>query len=153
MDIRKIIKEQLQKLMEEDSPLFGSEDAVVGAEILNHFPFNKLPETRAQVDWSNRGVPAWGDVQIPSIDGNGLTSITSKDDIIGGESWSHPKTGHVTHNPGYIALFKQKYGEEPRFLINPTAPWYGKITVLNAPYLKAKDMHDKGVQSFGTEGD
>ena len=134
MNIRKLIREQIESILNEENPLSGP--AIKGFEILNHFPFSKLPEARANVNWSNRGVSGWGEVHVPAFDGNGMSTFFAKDDVM-----------------EYMEGFKNKFGEEPLFIINPTAEWYGKIRVINEPYQKAKALYDKAVQSFGTEGD
>lgn len=134
MNIRKLIREQIGNILNEEMPI--SEPVITGLEVLNHFPFNKLPETRNDVDWSNRGVSNWGDVHVPSLDGNGLTQMFGKDDVI-----------------DYVNQFNKKFGEEPNFKLDASAPWFGKIKVLNEPYIKSKELTDKAIKSFGTEGD
>lgn len=151
MNIRKLIKEQLERIFNEEIP--GAQPAIQGMEILNHFPFNKLPETRATVNWSQRGVSGWGDVFLPAIDGNGTSQITSKEDIIGNQPFTHPKTGHVSQSAGYITDFKNRFGEEPMFKIDSSAPWYGRVQVVNEPYLANKQQHDQAVTAYGTSGD
>lgn len=147
MKIRQFIKEQLEIILSENNSLPGK--VINGFEILNYFPFNKLPETRDDVNWSNRGVNGWGDVLIPSLDGNGMEQILAKDDIVGAKPWAHPKTGNVVQNAGYIKNFKNKFGEEPMFILTPSAPWFGKVSVINEPYNKKRDT----IQSFDIEGD
>lgn len=138
MDIRKIIREQLESMFAENT----SDNVIVGLDIINHFPFNKLPDTINDVDWKSREIPGWGQIHIPALNGNGLTAINSKDAIIGGESWSHPKTNHVLDNHGFISDFKNKYGEEPKFVLNPSAPWFSKIEIINESYLQAKSLYN-----------
>lgn len=129
MSIRKIIREQLEDMI-------GSDNTVKGIDILNHFPFSELPETRDDVDWSNRGIKGWGDVHIPSLDANGLTQMFGKDDVI-----------------GYVNNFNKKFGEDPIFKLNSSAPWHSKTIIINEPYIQAKDLTDKAIMSFGTKGD
>lgn len=131
MNLRKLIKEQLERIFEEQS-----QNTIVGLDIINHFPFDKLPETRQQVDFNNRDVNGWGSVQLPSTDGNGLQTIFSKEEVF-----------------RYIEKFKSEFGEEPMFVLNPSAPWYGRITITNEPYIKKKELYNNAVNSFGTEGD
>ena len=131
MNLRKLIKEQLERIFEEQS-----QNAIVGLDIINHFPFDKLPETRQQVDFNNRDVNGWGSVQLPSTDGNGLQTIFSKEEV-----------------SIYLENFTNTFGEEPVFVIDSSAPWYGRIIVINEPYVKRKDLHNKAVQDFGTKGD
>jgi len=150
MKLRKFIQEQIGQILSENN--FPGK-VIKGFEILNYFPFNKLPDTRDMVNWSNRGVNGWGDVYLPAIDGNGMQQITSKDDVSGHEPWAHPKTGHVIQNAGYIEDFKKAFGEEPMFMLDPAASWFGKVQVINEPYLQRKDLHNKAVQDFGTQGD
>lgn len=133
MNIRQYIRESLERMFETES----TQDVIKGSDIMNHFPFNVLPETRSDVDWRNRDVKGWGSVQVPSINADAYTSITSKDDIIGGESWKNPKTGFVINNPGFIQEFQKKYGEEPLFVLNPSAVWYDKVKIVNESYVKA----------------
>ncbi len=151
MSLRKLIREELDKILKEENGLPSSE--IRGFEILNHFPFNKLPNTKKEVNWSNKDVAGWGEVHLPSIEGPGLLGIYCKEDILGAEPWSNPKTGQVIQNPGYIENFKNKFGEEPVFVINPEAPWFSKIEVLNEPYLRDKGKLDSNIQSYGTDGD
>jgi len=120
------------------------EEGIVGLDILNHFPFNQLPDTRKGADWQ-RGVPGWGKVYLPSIDSNGLTQIIAKDDFTYREV-NGPKMVHKFN--GYIQDFKQKFGEEPIFKITPEADWYDKIQIINPKYLESKGIHDRGVQSW-----
>jgi hypothetical protein len=120
------------------------EEGIVGLDILNHFPFNQLPDTRKGADWQ-RGVPGWGKVYLPSIDSNGLTQIVAKDDLTYREVQG-PKMVHKFN--GYIQDFKQKFGEEPIFKIAPEDNWYDKIQVINPKYLESKEIHSRGVQAW-----
>jgi hypothetical protein len=126
MNLRKLIKEQLERIFEEQS-----QNAIVGLDIINHFPFDKLPETRKQVDFNNRDVNGWGSVEIPSTDGNGLQTVFSKEEVF-----------------RYIEKFKSEFGEEPMFVLNPSAPWYGRITITNEPYIKRKELYNNAVNSL-----
>lgn len=146
MNIRNFIREQLEKIVGENST---PTKPIKGFEILNYFPFNKLPETRDLVDWSNRGVNGWGDVFVPSLNGNGMQQILAKDDMVGSEPWAHPKTGNIVKDEGYIENFKKKFGDEPIFVMNPSAEWFGKITVINDAYKKNVDA----IQSIQAKGD
>jgi hypothetical protein len=117
---------------------------IVGLDILNHFPFNQLPDTRKDADWQ-MGVPGWGKVHLPSIDSNGLTQIVAKDDFTYRE-FQGPKMVHKFD--GYIQDFKDKFGEEPIFKINPEGSWYDKVQVINPKYLESKEIYNRGMQSW-----
>lgn len=148
MDIRKIIREELRKVISENK-----NKSIVGSNIINVFPFSELGDNRQ--DGFTRSVPNWGQVHLPSLEtGDATTTIFSKEDILGGEDWVHPKTGNVLKNPGYINIFKTKYGEEPIFSINPDASWYDKVEILNPKFIEwRKDYNNKKsetLKSWGT---
>mgnify|MGYP003666105188 FL=1 len=80
---------------------------IVGFDILNHEPFVNLPETRDEVDWSNRGK-----AKLPSLgEGDASMSILEKETA---EEW--------------VKEFISKYGEEPIFNITP------EVKVLNKSF-------------------
>jgi hypothetical protein len=125
MSIRKLIREQLEEMI-------GSDNTIKGVEILNYFPFSELPETRADVDWSNRDVKGWGAVHVPSVqDGDASQGVFGKDDI---------------HE--YVSHFNRKFGEEPLFVLNQAAPWYDKVKIVNPSYIEWSNKYKSGKQSF-----
>ena len=103
----------------------------VGMEVLAQYPFNKLPDIRANVDWSNRGVSGWGEISIPSIsNSDAQQGVFGQDDVI-----------------EYINGFKNKFGEEPIFTIHPNGAWYEKIKITNPSFLTWKAEGDKAKQA------
>lgn len=132
MNIRKFIKESIENAMMQEN--VGK--TIVGADILNHFPFKKLPEDRQHVNWSNRGVNGWGEINLPAIDGNGLSAMHGKDDVI-----------------SYLQQFAAKFKEDPIFVLNPSGLWFDKIQVINPKYTEFKNSVSNAIQKFGTEGD
>lgn len=139
MKLRQYIREAIERLFEQESA-----PIIKGVEILQVRPFNELPNIRKQVDFKNRK-----SAYLPSIDGFGKTNIMAKEDIVGSEPWTHPTSKKTFTNPGYIAEFMEKYGEEPMFSVNLD----GTIEVLNEPYKMAAKMYHDAVTKFGTEGD
>jgi hypothetical protein len=128
MNLRKIIQESIQQLFEahQDRGPFK------GMEILGQFPFSKLPDVRANVNWNQRDVIGWGAVQIPSLsDGDALSTAFGQDDVI-----------------DFIKGFTDKFGEEPVFMIYPNAPWYGKITVVNPQFVQWRESYGKAKQDW-----
>lgn len=106
-------------------------DAIVGLDVLNYSPFSDLPETRAEVDWSNRPK-----VYLPAVDGEGMLNILSKADMYGYETQG-PKMVHKF--PGYISDFKNKFGEDPIFInINQKG-----ADIANPSFMKRKEMAAK----------
>jgi hypothetical protein len=130
MDIRKYIRESLEHILREENVISDSENEIVGEDILNYFPFTELPENRTK-EYSR--VSGWGDIKIPSLDGNGLTTILSKSDVL-----------------NYLRDFVDYNGEDPIFILNPLGSWYDKIIIKNN---KRKELHNKAVDDFGTKGD
>lgn len=140
MKIRKYIRENFQRLFEAES----SNNIIKGLDILNYPPFSELPDTRMQVDWNNRG-----DASLPSIEGFGRAEIFSKDDIIGAEPWTHPKSKQTFTYSGYVENFKKKYGEEPMFVMGPN----NSFDVINEPYKQNEKTQHDAISQYGTEGD
>jgi hypothetical protein len=132
MNIRKFIKESIERAMMQEN----EGQTITGADILNYFPFDKLPEDRQQVDWKNRGVNGWGEIHVPAIDGNGLSTMHGKDDVM-----------------SYLQQFSSKFGEEPMFVLNPSGLWFDKIKVINPKYTESKNAVSNAISQFGTEGD
>lgn len=130
MDIRKYIRESLEHILREENVISDSENEIVGEDILNYFPFTELPDIRSRE--YNR-VSGWGNVQIPSLDGNGLTTILSKSEML-----------------RYVKKFMADNGEAPVFILTPSNSWYDKVVVKND---KRKELHNKAVNDFGTKGD
>jgi hypothetical protein len=132
MNIRKFIKESVERAMMQEN----EGQTITGADILNYFPFDTLPEDRQQVDWKNKGVNGWGEVHVPAVDGNGLVNMLGKDDIM-----------------SYLQQFSSKFGEEPMFVLNPSGLWFDKIKVVNPKYTGEKNDLSNAISQFGTEGD
>lgn len=142
MNIRKVIKEEIQKVFEQDS------DGIKGLDILNHFPFSDLPDTRDEADWQ-KGVAGWGKVHVPSLDtSDSQEQVVAKDDFTYRE-FQGPKMMHKFD--GYIDKFKKKFGEEPVFKINPDAPWYGRVEILNPKFKEWREMGDSAKSSMLTQ--
>ncbi len=121
MDLRKIIKEEIEKV-------FDNSNKIVGLDILNHFPFSNLPETAADSNYKTRDVAGWGPVIVPKIgSGDNGQQILSKDDIIGTE-FQGPKIMHKFD--GYIESFRKKYGEDPIFELHPEEKSSSKRIVI-----------------------
>lgn len=87
MNIRKLIREELESFMNQTN-------GIKGLDILNFL--TKIPQTRAEVDWIAR--PHY---QISSLrDGDGSSGVFEKDYLI-----------------QYISEFNSKFGEDPIFEI------------------------------------
>ena len=143
-DIRQKELERRKKESGEISEDVDNSGTIVGLDILNHFPFNQLPDTRKDADWV-KGVAGWGKVYLPSIDSNGLTQIVAKEDF----TYREVKGPKMVHKfSGYIEEFKDRFGEEPVFKINPEGSWYDKVVVINPKYLESKEIYDKGMQEW-----
>ena len=98
---------------------------IIGNEIFNKFPFTDLPETRKEVDWSNRDVKGWGNINVPSIsDGDASMTIFSKKDL-----------------EDYIENFKNKISEEPIFLLDNDADWFDKVKITNNDFNEWKNNY------------
>jgi hypothetical protein len=115
---------------------------IVGMDIVNHPPFNDLPETRDDVDWNFRG-----NVHIPSVeDGDAMEQVVAKDDITGRELTL--KDGTSKKVDGYIEKFNQRFGEEPTFVLDPTAEWYGRVKIINPKFVEWQDKYTTGKADF-----
>ena len=119
---------ELRPLGEED----GDNQGIKGMDILNYFPFTELSNSREE--GYTRNVSGWGDVQIPSLNGEGLTQIPSKQDMV-----------------DFIKGFTNNFGEEPVFTLNPSGVWYDKIKVLNPKFL-SHQMAAKDAKSAMVRG-
>lgn len=105
---------------------------IEGLEILNHYPFNKLPDVRANVDWNNRGVQGWGEIKVPSIDnGDALSTVFAQDDVI-----------------DYVNKFQSKFGAAPTFSLNPDAVWFDKIKIENPEFIEWRNNYISGKQKW-----
>lgn len=105
--------------------LSENESQIIGNEIINYEPFVNLPETRDEVDWSNRGK-----ANLPSLeDGDASTSIFEKESV---KEW--------------VADFINKYKEEPIFKIIPEVSRYRpiKIEVVNQSFNDWQDNYISG---------
>ena len=131
-NIRKVIREEFSKVFEQDM------GGIKGIDILNHFPFSELPETKKEADWQN-GISGWGKVYVPSLDtSDGQQQVVSKDDFTYTE-FQGPKMMH--RFDGYVDIFNKKFGDEPIFAINPDADWHSKVEILNP---KFKEWRESG---------
>jgi len=114
----------------------GAGQEIVGLDILDVYPFSELPDTRAEVDWDNRGVEGWGPVHLPNPDDT-LSGILEKDAVI---TW--------------LESFKKQFNEDPVFQLNPDGDWYDKVVVTNPAFLERKEkfMQAKGdtLDKWGT---
>lgn len=105
-DITRLKEDNVEQLSENESQIIGN-------EIINYEPFVNLPETRDEVDWSNRG-----EAKLPSLkDGDVSMDILEKETV---RAW--------------IAAFINEYKEEPIFELNPEGPGYDKVKVLNQSF-------------------
>lgn len=141
--INKVFEEIWNKLNEEESSSDSSH--ILGLNILNYFPFSELPKGKEGADWQ-KGVDGWGKVYLPSLDtADAQMQIVSKDDIIGSQ-YQGPKMLHKFS--GYIDSFEKKFGEEPKFVIDPSKPWYSKVEIVNPKFLEWKEEYSKGKQTY-----
>jgi hypothetical protein len=93
----------------------NQEEEIVGSEILKHLPASELPNYREQVNWSDRK-----DIRLPSLtDGDAISQLFSKEEVV-----------------NYIKAFKQRFNEEPSFILNPAGAWYEKVVVTNDEFNK-----------------
>lgn len=128
MNLRKIIQESIEQLFEAHK----DRGPFKGMEILTQFPFSKLPDVRANVDWGKKDVLGWGAVQIPSLsDGDALSTVFGQDDVI-----------------NFVQEFIKKYGEEPIFMLHPNEAWYGKIKVINPKFVQWREDYGKSKQAW-----
>lgn len=108
-------------------------NGINGLDILNHEPFNTLPNSSAEVDWNNRN-----DVFLPSLQhGDSLTQVFSKDEVV-----------------DYVKSFTEKNGEEPVFSLNSSAVWFDKIKIMNPSFNEKRGKYvsdkDAALKKFGT---
>lgn len=112
--------------------------AVIGIEILNQFPFNKLHAKVTDTEsYKDRSVEGWGNVHLPSLSGEGMAVVWSKDRV-----------------EEYVEDFYKKFGEEPVFQLNPNDVWFNRTVVTNTCFLKFKEEKTErirnGIKQFGT---
>ena len=108
--------------------LSENESKIIGNDIINYEPFVNLPETRDEVDWSNRG-----EAKLPSLkDGDVSMSILEKETV---KQW--------------IAAFINEYKEEPIFNILPEVSRYQpiKVEVVNQSFNDWQDNYISGKAS------
>jgi len=108
--------------------LLENESQIIGNDIINYEPFVNLPETRDEVDWSNRG-----EAKLPSLkDGDVSMSILEKETV---KQW--------------IAAFINEYKEEPIFNILPEVSRYQpiKVEVINQSFNDWQDNYISGKAS------
>tara|TARA_R110001632_G_scaffold87998_2_gene190792 strand:+ start:1045 stop:2724 length:1680 start_codon:yes stop_codon:yes gene_type:complete len=122
----------ITRLKETNEPieevLSENESQIIGNEIINYEPFVNLPETRDEVDWSNRG-----EAKLPSLkDGDVSMSILEKETV---KQW--------------IAAFINEYKEEPIFNIIPEVSRYRpiKVEVVNQSFNDWQDNYISGKAS------
>lgn len=128
MSLRKIVQESIQQLFEAHK----DRGPFKGMEILSQFPFSKLADVRANVNWGKRDVEGWGSVQIPSLsNGDALGTAFGQDDVI-----------------DFIDGFIEKYGEEPIFMLYPNEVWYNKIKVVNPEFVQWREDYGKSKQAW-----
>lgn len=138
MDIRKLIKEEIESL-------FNDGNAIKGMEIVSYL--KDLPETRDGVNWAS---PRTFYI-IPTIDNSfAHTEVFDKEFFTG---WNRPymRQGKPVPNSGegYIAEFQKVFGEQPIFKINGR-----NIDVLNPKFKEGRNSSEFSnphpIQSFGT---
>lgn len=125
MDIRKLIKEELESF-------FNGGSGIQGVEIVKYL--NDLPETRDEVNWTSPRTL----YTIPSLENsNGHTEAYDKEFFTG---WDRPYARQgklIPHRGiGYVAEFERMFGEKPLFRINER-----NIEILNPKFIywKTKD--------------
>ncbi len=134
MDIRKLIREELESFFDQDK---GA--GIVGTDIVGYL--HDLPETRDEVNWAHpRTFYA-----LPSLDNsNAHTEVYDKEFFTG---WDRPymRQGKpVPHSgEGYVAEFQKRYGENPIFKINGR-----KIEILNPKFNSGQD--NQTARPFGS---
>lgn len=148
-------KREEERPIGEEDEMMSQGEQIVGANILNHFPFTDLPEDRSE--GYSKDVKGWGTVYLPSIDGeDSQTQIPTRKDVAGIYNWSHEFKGkvHSGQRIGWIDQFIEKYGEQPVFVMNPEAPWHSKIKVINPKFIERRKQYSdtKGsmLKSWGT---
>lgn len=138
MDIRKLIKEEIESL-------FNGGNVINGMEIVNYL--KDLPETRDEVNWSNPRTF----YTIPTIDNSfANTEVLDKEFFTG---WNRPYMRQGKSVPsngeGYISEFQRVFGEQPIFKINGR-----NIDVLNPKFKEGRKNSEFSnphpIQSFGT---
>ena len=117
MNIRKIIKEQIENFFNEN---FATESEIVGGEIINHL--HDLPAVRAEVNWNHPRTF----FQIPSLrDVNAELSVFDKAQM-----------------SEYIYEFEKKFGENPYFKIDGR-----KIAISNPNFVAWRTNGKNNVQA------
>lgn len=124
MDIRKIIKEQIENLFNEN---FATESEIVGGQIISHL--HDLPAVRAEVNWNHPRTF----YQTPSL-GNANAELSVFDKAQMAE---------------YISEFERKFGEKPYFKIDGR-----KISISNPNFITWRTEGQNNVQdTLGQWGD
>ena len=143
MDIRKLIREQMESLFGQNS---GYENGIVGSEIVGHL--NDLPQTREEVDFNANPRITYS---IPDIiNGNATVLVFEKEFFTG---WDRPYMRQGKEIPhkglGYVAEFKKKFGEEPIYKINGR-----EIDILNPNFNEWRKGNisqvEKAISQFGS---
>lgn len=133
----------MRKNIDGDDAMFGlNEDVeegskIIGKDILNHFPFNELPQTREGVDF-HKGIEGWGKIQVPSLpSSDSMTTMFSVDDVL-----------------EYLDDFVKYESEEPIFELNPEGAWFDKIKIVNDTFTEKRkrysDAKGKALQNYSS---
>ena len=146
-ELKQIIKEEIRKVLEVTDPRqsalddlgtrikkeLGIEDREPGRS-QNRFRVEKLPnydmlpEKRTDVKWADNNKIS---IFLPSISGNGVTGIYSKQDV-----------------DAYTEEFKKAFGEFPKFIVTGE-----KVEIGNPKFSEKQDLYKKAMSAFGTQGD
>jgi len=141
-ELKQIIKEEVRKVLEITDPRqlalddLGKDIGIQGTSgrSLNRFRVEKLPnydmlpEKRTDVKWADNNKIS---VFLPSISGNGVTGIYSKQDV-----------------DAYVEEFKKAFGESPKFVVTGE-----KVEIGNDKFAQKQDLFRKAMGAFGTQGD
>ena len=138
MDIRKLIKEEIESFL-------NKVEGIPGSEIVKYL--NDLPETRDEVNWTHPRT-LYTIPSLENIDGN--IQVYDKEFFTG---WDRPyaRQGKLIPHKGigYVAEFEKIFGEKPIFKINGR-----NIKILNSKFLSWKerviDLDSTGSFSMGS---
>lgn len=137
MDIRKLIKEQLESLFENNG------GKIIGADIVSYL--NDLPQTRDEVNWNSPRTK----YDIPALDNRDAhTEAYDKEFFTG---WDRPylnKGKMIPHSgPGYVYEFESKFKEKPIFRIHGR-----QIEILNPKFIawKSRNPEISGANEMGS---
>jgi len=143
-ELKQIIKEEIRKVLEvTDSEMDDAYGEIYKratgvnrptGKSQNRFRVEKLPnydmlpEKRTDVKWADNNKIS---IFLPSISGNGVTGIYSKQDV-----------------DAYTEEFKKAFGEFPKFIVTGE-----KVEIGNPKFSEKQDLYKKAMSAFGTQGD